>query len=132
MLGYMRNHLEYSNAVLDTLQSLVDEGAFSAVRAGDLRLRLADRAQVENTVVRMEYGSADSAFRELASNCWLHFEGARARGDNSKGDYLKLATRALMLGGLPESDAGEELSALARLHGQRAQTSAGDTGVAIH
>ncbi len=132
MLGYMRNHLEYSNAVLDTLQSLVDEGVLSAVRAGDLRVSLANRDQVENTVVRMEYGNADSAFRELAANCWLHFEGARARGDYSKGDFLKLATRALMLGGLPETDASEELSALARSHGGSDTAHAGDAGAVIH
>jgi len=105
MLGHLYHHWAYTNAVVRTVQGLVDSGVISTGRANTIRMQLADHEHVAETVIQLESGQSGSAFLSLAAKFVQLFNIAAVKGDAGKGDYLKLAARALELEELSAADA---------------------------
>ncbi len=97
MLGHLQSHLEYSNAVVESIDSLLKEQVICAERASILRLKLANQAQVADSVERLSSGQSENAFLCLATNCSMLYTEADESGDVHARDLLSLAARATLL-----------------------------------
>jgi len=121
MLAHMHRHWTYTNVTVKAVQALLDEGLVSEQRAREMQGALGEPARLAASLASLEAGRVDNAAMAVACDCALLYQEAALSGAPDKGDFLALATRAMMLEDLPESFIRVSLSALLHETRQRAR-----------
>ncbi|MFV8816911.1 hypothetical protein [Haliea sp. E17] len=112
MLTELHRDWMYTCASAKAIQGLLDEGLISQLRALELKAALSNPQRMAASLAALEMGRVENVAMALACECALLYQDASQQEDPGKGDYLKLAARAMMLEDMPEPFIRVSLSAL--------------------
>jgi len=97
MLTHLYRHWAYTNAAVEAVRGMVEDGLVTYKRAQQLLAALNDQERLAASIAGLASGRVANAAHAVACDCSLIYQDALSRGETATGDYLKLAARALLL-----------------------------------